>query len=304
LLASQGDEVTVAGIIVGTKTISLHSGPMILLNFGDYQRGDFTALSFSDVSRTLMDTFGDPERLIGSWVAVSGHLTIYQRVPSAPQTPQIELRRARMLRTLTPAEAAMLLGVPATNTLGDDRKTVTDPGSAKQSDLDDRLGRLYSSPKFHTKVPPRQTRVTPAPASNASTTKPRQSAPKTTVRKASPPRTPSRQRVPAQPTTARLSTPVSIPPYTAAAPPPPYSSWPYPAAPARPARQTGLGVAALIVGLGCAPAGLVLAIVSLARGERQSQADRICAWVGLVIGGLSTLACGLMALAGMLESFG
>jgi hypothetical protein len=49
-------------------------------------------------------------------------------------------------------------------------------------------------------------------------------------------------------------------------------------------------VAALIVAFCFGPVGAAMAIAALSRGWRQSEADRVCAWIALVVGTLGTLA--------------
>ncbi len=81
--------------------------------------------------------------------------------------------------------------------------------------------------------------------------------------------------------------PYQAPPYYPPQYPPPY----YPPRPPAPS-TFGLGLAALIVGLFCSPAGLIMGIVALA-GTPRSQADRVCAWVAVVLGASLLLICGL-----------
>ncbi|MBO4210884.1 hypothetical protein, partial [Micromonospora echinofusca] len=57
---------------------------------------------------------------------------------------------------------------------------------------------------------------------------------------------------------------------------------------------TGVGVAALVASFCFGPLGLVIAIVALLRGARQTATDRVCATIALGVGGLWTLVlvCG------------
>ncbi|WP_239331940.1 serine/threonine-protein kinase [Frankia sp. CiP3] len=161
LLARQGDEVTVVGEIVATRTIQ-RRGTITFLNFGDYRRGDFAVVAFDRGSRDLVQAFGDPNLLQGSWISITGLITVFSK-QSNPRTvtPQIELRRARALRVLSAGEAARLLAESAapsqrtptpaggTNPLpvagGMSSRAASGPVGNR---LDDRLSQLYSSPAF------------------------------------------------------------------------------------------------------------------------------------------------------------
>ena len=75
---------------------------------------------------------------------------------------------------------------------------------------------------------------------------------------------------------------------------PRYSAWSYPPPPARPTRETGLGVAALVVGLCFAPRSRNSDRRACPK-ETASDVDRICVWIGLGISGFSMLVSGCMA---------
>ncbi|HZM82118.1 MAG TPA: hypothetical protein VFC19_40880 [Candidatus Limnocylindrales bacterium] len=300
LLARQGDEVTVVGAIVATKTTSGLRGMITMLNFGDYRNGDFTAVAFRKASKDLEQVFGDPRRLVGRWVAITGLVTVFQRSKSAPQTPQIELRRARMLRALTPTEAAVLLAGPA----GSSSKPTPAPDA---SNFDDRLGKLYSSPSLIAKIAPQSMPPSAPPITSQSSTASKTPSPPASKPVAQTP-PPPRMRAPRHKPTgphSTLSPPATNPPIWSATPPhsappstTPYAATPYTAVPyAKPAYtgpggNTGLGVAALAAGLCFPPVGVALGIAALLRGNRQSQVDRICAWIGLGVGVFGILACG------------
>jgi hypothetical protein len=301
LIARQGDQVTVIGRIVATRTVQgRRGGTITFLNFGDYRLGDFTIVAWGRGSRDLAQIYGAPAKLVDRWVSVTGLLTIYQRTGTRILTPQIELQRARALRPLTAGQAATLLAkhlpdgrspaaaptgktqsaprssttvppptnAPATGTVS----AATQPGGAAippaRSDIDARLGKLYSSPTFSSRV------SSPGPLT--------------------PPVPPPRPRAPQYiPTTPTAPAHPSTTPFT-----PPY----YPARP--PTGQTGLGVAALVVAFFCGPAGVAMAIAALSRGRQQSQADRLCAWIALVVGALGALICFCAPLMDLSQYFG
>jgi hypothetical protein len=66
----------------------------------------------------------------------------------------------------------------------------------------------------------------------------------------------------------------------------------------------GLGVAALIAAVLLGPIGLAIAVIVLARRSYRSDTDRICAWVGVVIGSLWTLCCCPSILTSLLSGNG
>jgi serine/threonine protein kinase len=346
LIARQGDQVTVIGRIVATNTVQgRRGGTITFLNFGNHRRGDFTVVAWDRGSRDLAQTYGGPAKLVDRWVSVTGLLTIYQRPGTRTLTPQIELQRARSLRTLTAGQAATLLArhppderssppaatrktppaprpstaVPPTTTASaaGAASTTTQPGGATtppaRSDIDARLGKLYSSPTFSSQVstpgsPPRPSVSGPAPspkpartsgavrppttptkpaARQASTTPPSSSPPAPPPAAQPPPRRRAPQYIPTTPLPPPQRHP--YPAGTAYPPTTPFTSPYYPARP--PTGQTGLGVAALVVAFFFGPAGVAMAIAALSRGRRQSEADRVCAWLALVVGGLTTLIC-------------
>ncbi|MBO4209499.1 protein kinase domain-containing protein, partial [Micromonospora echinofusca] len=177
LLARQGDEVTVVGRVLNvSEKPNRRGGTITFINFGRYRTGSFTIIAWDRAGRDLTSTFGDPAtKLSNQWVAVTGLLTVFQRSGSSPLTPQVELRSARTLRVLTSAEAALLVATsrlggaagPAPSTPGPAATTppATVPprtpsapppagptGSGRTDPLDDRLGRLYSSPGFRARL--------------------------------------------------------------------------------------------------------------------------------------------------------
>jgi hypothetical protein len=67
----------------------------------------------------------------------------------------------------------------------------------------------------------------------------------------------------------------------------------------RPTRSQGLGLVALVLAIYFGPVGLVMALVVLSRGRSLKNTDRICAMVGLVIGAVWTLGCGILGLVSL-----
>lgn len=55
--------------------------------------------------------------------------------------------------------------------------------------------------------------------------------------------------------------------------------------------QSRLGVAALVLSVLCGPLGLILAIVALTVARSDDSADRVCAWIAAVWGGLWLCGC-------------
>ncbi len=331
LLAHQGDEATVVGRIVATNTIQ-RAGTITFLNFGNYRRGAFTVVAWERAHRDLVRTIGDPANLAGTWVCVTGLLSVYQK--SGTITPQIELRNARSIRTVTALQAAAMLSNtpprtqpprPNTATTTSHIPPPTTPSAtpyrpppqsttgSRSADLDDRLGKLYSSPTFSARLnntgstsatprrpqtpnpttgtPPRPS--TPPPSSRPNRPPTQSPHPPVSSPSSQPPRRPAPQHVPTQPY-------YTNPPPTRT---PPSQQWPQ--ATTTPAVDaTGLGVAALILALILGPIGLVIAVVALQRRPRRDDTDRVCAWIGLAIGSSWTLLCGCSLLSNLFTHTG
>jgi hypothetical protein len=329
LLAHQGDEVTVVGRIHAVKMTNDRRGKLItFLNFGEFRLGAFTIVAWDRAGRDLNRTLGDPARLVGNWVTLTGLLTVYQRPNARHATPQIELRSARTLRVITAHEAEKLLGnpdpqaqTPTTHrsTTQPSRptsspSTTTTPTSAaagrppahgaggnttSKDALDDRLSRLYSSPTFAARLTTAQTTTTTsAPGSPSPPATPQPQTARTTPQHGGPRPGPPWSPPPQQPWT---TTP---PPRPAPPPIPSYPPYPHPPGrppmPARPGLGThrppppdlnpGVGVAAILTAIFVGPAGVVLALIVLSRGRNQARADTICAAIALVIGIVWTIA--------------
>ncbi len=194
LLACQGDEVTTFGRIVDARLQPTAYGKMAFVNLGDWRRGDFTIIAFDQVCKELCQEYGaDLAGLKGRWVSITGMVTAY-RGKRSYWTPQIELRRLRSLRMLDMRQveefeaAANGAFVDETDQIheppeardlgGSDKPTTTSapasvPSGAPQQgsgalpgkpaasgsgadDLQQRLGRLYSSPGFAAQVSPHE----------------------------------------------------------------------------------------------------------------------------------------------------
>ncbi|MFI6227930.1 hypothetical protein ACIBCR_11520 [Micromonospora echinospora] len=339
LLARQGDHVTVVGRVVAANTIQ-RAGFITFLNFGNHRRGAFTVVAWERGHRDLVRTFGTPAHLTGSWVSVTGVLSVYTR--SGVVTPQIELRNARSIRTITTSEAATMLAAaqsrhapsgsapyrhaaapavtptPPTPTPPTSTPNPVRPGTTgRAADLDDRLGRLYSSPAFtHLGNDTGATRATPPPATPPPAPQPSVPPPSTRQPSVPGPIPPSRQSVPppggrpaatpGHPTPHIPRTPAPGPSSPLAAHQPPYvppgayqpgqspSGTPSyrPPAPAvtRGEWPIGPGVAALITAIVLGPVGLVLSIVTLAQTSSRRE-DRLYALAGVAIGVFWMLLC-------------
>ncbi len=341
LLARQGDVVTVIGQILKTKVTPVRGGGTVtFLNFGDYRQDAFTVVAWDRVTQDLVQSFGDPATLEGRWVSVTGLLTGYQRRGSRSTTPQIQLSRIRALRPLSAEQAATLLAdadadaptIPATPAAAAAAVTSTGakPGIGTAGhihNLDDRLGRLYSSPAFTAALPRQGAAPTqPTPPTATAQAGGSKSVP---VRPATKPAVTARAQWPATPVQPKAASAPLPPPRRRAsqhvhttplpAPRPGYPPAPgpgyrpglgYPAGVSPygmglsppPRHRTRLGRVALLVSILSGPAGLVIGLVALSRGRQQSAVDRTFAVIAVVVGAVWVLACTCSPLLGHFAS--
>jgi hypothetical protein len=116
LTRRQGDVLTVVGKLEHThRGMTRYGQPYVFLNFGNYRAGCFTVVLWSEALDRLQQAgkrIGDYQ---GSWVSVTGLLTVYQsrstyrsgaRVPQ----PQILINMPGDIRRLTEDEARVVLG--------------------------------------------------------------------------------------------------------------------------------------------------------------------------------------------------
>ncbi|WP_238010309.1 hypothetical protein KZZ52_52945 [Dactylosporangium sp. AC04546] len=302
LLAHQGDEATVVGRVLRTKTIQ-RTGTITFLNFGDFRRGAFTVVAWERGHRDLVRAFGSPEDLDGKWVSVTGLLSIFEK--GGVRTPQIELPNARAVRVLTGAQATALLASAATApgaATGASARAASTAAGGPVAGLDDQLSQLYTSTGFTSRLggATGATAATP-PAAGPASPPPRQSTP--------PPRRPTPP--PRQPSTGRTppGRPFSPPPGPSSAPPhsgPPYSGPPYggpsrptgppwpgrtPAPHQRPDDFDGIGLIAVAAALFLGPAGLMVSVYAMSRERLRHPVDRVAGVVAIPISILWMLYC-------------
>ncbi|WP_190814173.1 serine/threonine protein kinase [Saccharopolyspora pogona] len=188
LLACQGDEVTTFGQVTDTRVWQTAYGKMAFINLGDWRRGDFAIIAFDRTCVELCQEYdADLTGLRGRWVSITGLVTAY-RGKRPYWTPQIELSRLRALRMLD-AQQVKEFEEAADCDLPDEPEQVCEPPNAQRSwrdvseppqtrsapasasavplhdrpavsasgaaDLQQRLGKLYSSPGFAAQVSPR-----------------------------------------------------------------------------------------------------------------------------------------------------
>ncbi|QIZ38036.1 hypothetical protein [Saccharopolyspora sp. ASAGF58] len=181
LLACQGDEVTTFGQVTDTRVWQTAYGKMAFINLGDWRRGDFAIIAFDRTCVELCQEYdADLTGLRGRWVSITGLVTAY-RGKRPYWTPQIELSRLRALRMLN-AQQVKEFEEAADGDLPDEPEQVCEPPKAQRSwrdvseppqtrsapastsavplhgrpavsasgaaDLQQRLGKLYSSPGF------------------------------------------------------------------------------------------------------------------------------------------------------------
>lgn len=295
LLTRQGDYVTVIGRVDSVARRPDRRGGLItFINFGQYWRGDFTLVAWDRVGRDLDRVQGDPAGLAGKWIAVTGLLNVYRHPRRQINTPQIELDSGRAISVLTATEAQRRL-VAAAATSRSARTAAAAPRSGtasprtatpgplltshSPSDVDSRLSRLYSSPKFNSKLnayapaPPTTQRPRPAPPPKHATPSTSASPPQTPPPAAGAPWSPG-----GQPSTA----PWQMPPQ----PGPWYGP---PGVPPPPRKTRGNGVLALVSSFLCVPVGVIVAISVLKSREQHTETDVFCAVLALPVALLMTL---------------
>lgn len=147
----EGEVVTVFGKVTSARA---HPPGNANINFGDYRRGDFTIAAFGKASRDLKKQHGDLRSLNGSWVSVTGLVTLYYSPKWGP-TPQIELYYLNAFRELTGEQIEKLHAAAnapeeplAAQPVAEQRTTNT------PADIDTKLGKLYTSSTFARHVTP------------------------------------------------------------------------------------------------------------------------------------------------------
>ncbi|WP_158854023.1 DNA-binding protein [Saccharothrix deserti] len=271
LLERVGDEVTVVGRVTTVKQLTVKSGHMTLINFGNYKQGDFTIVGFSQVSRELRQKYGtDLAGLRGKWVSTTGLLTQYDggKDKKYPVSPRIEVKRGFSLRLIDRVRAEALLAPttpavappPARQPVAPQSSAppptpaaqpptspqVTGSGVARVDDLEARASKLFGTPGFARPAEPSRPVAPTRPAARVQPSPPVQPP-------AQPVPHPPVQPVPAPPSVhptpppRRLPPPVPVPGQGGhpgyqtwlPPPPPPPGQWShagYPAGPPPPGR--------------------------------------------------------------------
>ena len=136
IVEAEGDEVTITGPIVASRTTWGRSRtPVTFLNFGNYRRADPVLVAFGSASRELRAHFGeDLAELQNRWVSMTGFVQLYQTRWAADPTPQLEVRRARSLHLLTAAEVEQVVAEHQGRASADADREDADPGDAGAED--------------------------------------------------------------------------------------------------------------------------------------------------------------------------
>ncbi|MEU6129744.1 hypothetical protein ABZ805_11295 [Saccharopolyspora sp. NPDC047091] len=180
LRSAEGDEKTVFGRV--HNVVGHPRGPAMQtanINFGDYKRGAFTIYVFGDAIGELQRRFGsDLAGLNGTWLCLTGLITLFKSRTAKVAAPQIHLRKSRPLQVLSAEQVAALLRPPPEEddtTAHSDTRESTGPGapaaerrpgdpsppsatprpsSGGTRAVEDRLSSLYSSQGFGSTVKP------------------------------------------------------------------------------------------------------------------------------------------------------
>ena len=105
LLQLVGQRITVVGRISGYAPKQTQQGkPFAFLNFGDWRRGDFRLVIWSEGLQTFTAKGKDLRQYAGKWVSVTGLLSEYQK-GSYPKSPQFIIETPAEIEILTGGEA-------------------------------------------------------------------------------------------------------------------------------------------------------------------------------------------------------